>query len=235
MQIVMNRTIIKIQFLFFVSSLLFFNSISFASPTENEFDSCKKHATATLEYCLAETNHYDNQHCWQDSSSRYRSCVDDVKASHIRNSEKIEAEKKALKERVKWKWQLEHAALYDSVLSITQDEKQISTHEVACDLSSAMSNDIDDEPAATIDIVVTKLKPDGILVVTCTVGAHSEQILIVDPFKDEKYNEFIKIGSYFVDWYVNDGQLWIRYDEPCEIKQNNECDVSFSTMEMSWP
>ncbi|MEH6502825.1 MAG: hypothetical protein V7682_02865 [Cycloclasticus sp.] len=231
----MNRTITKLPFLFFASGLLFVNSISFSSPTENEFDSCKKLARVVLEYCLAETNHYDNEHCWQESSSRYRSCVGDVKASHIRNSEQIEAEKKALKERVTWKWQLEHAALYDSVLSITQDKKQLSTHEVACDLSSAMSNDRYDESAATIDIVVTKLKPDGILVVTCTVGAHSEQVLIIDPSQDEKHYEFIKVGSYFVDWYVNDGQLWIRYDEPCKIKQNNECDVSFSTIEMSWP
>jgi len=134
-----------------------------------------------------------------------------------------------------WTWQLDRAMLNDSVVSISIDGQAISHYEFSCDLSDALLETEEDESSATIDSVVTDSNPEGLLVVTCMFGAHSEQISIIDPFQNKRHAEFSKVGSYFVDWHLNDDQLWIKYDESCEKKDNDVCDVPFLTVEMPWP
>jgi len=138
-------------------------------------------------------------------------------------------------QHLNWTWQLDRSAFNDSLISILIDEKSTSSYEFSCDLSGALLETSDEESSATINTVVTELNPEGLLVVTCRVGAHSEQIVIIDPFQNKQDVEFIKVGSYFVDWSLNDGQLWLKYDEPCQEIESKVCDIPFSTVDMIWP
>jgi len=136
--------------------------------------------------------------------------------------------------KIKWSWKIERAEFYDSVISITSDNHELKHYQFACDLSDALPEPINDETSATINIVHTEAKPNGLLVITCNVGAHSERIVVIDPLNDEPDALFVKTGSYFVDWRVGDGELLIRYDEPCKPAESKSCDVPFSTVEMPW-
>jgi len=131
-----------------------------------------------------------------------------------------------------WSWQLERSDLYDSVISISRDNGLLTNHEFACDLSDALITE-SAEPAATVDSVVTQSSPRGVLIVSCFVGAHSEQLVIIDPMNDKQTRVFEIVGSYFVDWSIDAGRVLIRYDRPCE--STNVCDIPFITVEQQWP
>ena len=135
---------------------------------------------------------------------------------------------------VDWSWHLERASLYDSVVSVKQGENQLFKLEFSCDLSDALLEKPED-PASTVNIVVTALKPKGYLIVTCTVGAHSEQIVILDPFKNGDKKVFEKVGSYFAEWALEEGKIIIRYDQPCDDTAGELCEIPFSTVEKRWP
>ena len=69
---------------------LFFDTPVNASPTSNEFISCKKLAVATLEYCLKD----DDNNCWTKSKTSYNLCRKDVIKTHVPDYEKIKLERK---------------------------------------------------------------------------------------------------------------------------------------------
>jgi len=133
---------------------------------------------------------------------------------------------------VDWAWQLEHSDLYDSLISINRADGSHTTHEFSCDLGDALGK-VSDEPAATVDRVITHSKPNGIFIVSCFVGAHSEQLVIIDPLSEKQAPAFKIVGSYFVDWSIDAGQVLIRYDVPCE--SDNVCETPFITVEQQWP
>ena len=136
---------------------------------------------------------------------------------------------------VDWSWQLERSSLYESVVSIKQGKESLFEQEFSCDLSDALLQKTDDS-TATVEVVVTKSKPKGVLIVTCAVGAHSERIVVLDPFKIEGKKVYEATGSYFADWALQeDGRIMIRYDKPCEDKGDEVCEIPFSTVEPLWP
>jgi hypothetical protein len=120
---------------------------------------------------------------------------------------------------VDWAWQLESATVFESVIAIQQADGKITRHHFQCDLTDALNEET--EMSSTIKTVTPTSHPDGVLVVTCYRGAHAEMIAIVDPSEDKIV--YKKIGSYFVDWYLENGKIIIDYDTPCpETKSENK-------------
>lgn len=72
--------------LFVISSVV--SSSGNASPTSNEFISCKKMAVSVLELCLND----DDLKCWSKSKSAYKSCHKKVIENHQLDYERIKAE-----------------------------------------------------------------------------------------------------------------------------------------------
>lgn len=75
----------------YVTTILFvtcFYSLSYGSPTSNEFDTCRKLAVASIEVCLSERPISSDDTCWVQSKARYDSCVKDVLKTHSRSDRK---------------------------------------------------------------------------------------------------------------------------------------------------
>ena len=138
-------------------------------------------------------------------------------------------------EKVNWTWTLEQAAMYNSVLSITNENNVVSKFELACNLTDAINKTKEDETSATISVVLTKTHPKGLLVISCNVGAHSEQIIIINPNQNSDKIVFKKTGSYYVDWKITDQQLVITYDKPCTPYPSKVCENRFTAVKLIWP
>ncbi len=136
---------------------------------------------------------------------------------------------------VDWAWQLESATIFESTIAIQHDDGNISRHQFQCDLTDALNEKT--ELSSTIETVVPISHPDGVLIVTCYKGARTEMIAIIDPLEDKVV--YKKIGSYFVDWRLEDGKVIIDYDMPCEDTKNKTCsqdpDNEFVTVSQPWP
>jgi len=134
-----------------------------------------------------------------------------------------------------WSWKLDSADLMESKISILSGKKVLASYFVGCDLSDALSKEIseEEENPGKVDKIVSASFPSGILLVTCTVGAHSQSISIFDPKVNSKEAVFSKTGSYYAGWELKDGQLVIFYDRPCDAKQKN-CEY-FQKISVNWP
>ena len=137
-------------------------------------------------------------------------------------------------DKIDWSWSLDHAAIYDSSISIHSKDNQLTQHQFNCNLSDAVSQTLVEDPASTIDTVITSSNPKGLLVVTCNVGAHSETIVIINPNKSTQQVVFRKIGSYFVDWKLSNGQLHISFDRPINNKKADTSENLFFTEKIIW-
>ncbi len=136
---------------------------------------------------------------------------------------------------IDWAWQLENASIFESVIAIKQADGTIIRHHFQCDLTDALNEKT--ELSSTIEAVTPTSHPDGVLVVTCYRGANTEMIAIIDPLEDSVV--YKKIGSYFVDWHLENGKIIIDYDKPCEDTKEKLCtddpNNQFVTVSQSWP
>ncbi len=136
---------------------------------------------------------------------------------------------------VDWAWQLESATVFESVIAIQQADGSIRRHKFQCDLTDALNEKT--EMSSTIETVLPTSHPDGVIIVTCYKGAQSEMIAIIDPLKDKVV--YKKLGSYFVDWRLEEGKIIVDYDMPCEDTKNKTCaddpDNQFVTISQTWP
>jgi len=134
-----------------------------------------------------------------------------------------------------WSWKLDSADLMESKISILVGKKLLASYFVGCDLSDALSREIqeEEENPGKVDKIVSPAFPDGILLVTCIVGAHSQNISIFDPKVNSKEAVFSKTGSYYAGWEIKNGQLVIFYDRPCDAKQKN-CEY-YQKISVEWP
>lgn len=136
---------------------------------------------------------------------------------------------------VDWAWQLESATIFESSIAIKQADGSIIRHKFQCDLTDALNEKT--ELSSTIETVTPISHPDGVLVVTCYRGANAEMIAIIDPLEDKVV--YKKMGSYFVDWHLEDGKMIIDYDKPCENTKEKVCsddpDNQFVTVSQPWP
>jgi hypothetical protein len=136
---------------------------------------------------------------------------------------------------VGWAWQLESATIFESVIAIKQADGTIIRHNFQCDLTDALNEKT--ELSSTIETVTPTSHPNGVLVVTCYRGANAEMLAIIDPLEQKVV--YKKMGSYFVDWHLEDGKIAIDYDKPCEDTKDKICsddpDNQFVTVSQPWP
>ena len=133
-----------------------------------------------------------------------------------------------------WAWQLESATIFESVVAIQKTDGSLNRYQFQCDLTDTLNEQT--EKSSTIETVVPTSHPNGVLIVTCYMGAHAEMLTIVDPIKNKVV--YKKIGSYFVDWRLEGGEITIDYDTPCEDTKKKTCaelDSDFVTISQTWP
>ncbi len=131
-------------------------------------------------------------------------------------------------------WHVISSGLDESRLSIYQREQLLGIYEVTCDLTS-VDEETGDEDAASIDLVKLESNPGGLLLINCNVGAHSRQIEIIDLAQRSKEPVFSATGSYTASWEIQDGELWISYDEPCDTGPSVDCPDGFETSFVQYP
>lgn len=136
------------------------------------------------------------------------------------------------KPNAEWSWHLLSAGSDESRLSIYRGEQLHAIYNIACDLGSV---DEAVEDAAGIELVKPQSSPDGLLVITCNVGAHSQQLAVIDFAARDRHSMFSVTGSYSARWEVQDGELWIEYDEPCDTGPTVECPDGYATIFVPYP
>ncbi len=131
-----------------------------------------------------------------------------------------------------WSWHVLSAGLDESRVAIYDRKTLIGIFDFSCDLTA--DGDAG-ETGASLELVQPGSNPAGLLVVTCNVGAHSQYLAIVDPSQKTHEPVFAETGSYFARWELQDGELWISYDYPCETGISVECPDGFETVFVQYP
>jgi hypothetical protein len=126
-----------------------------------------------------------------------------------------------------WSWHVMSAGGDESRLAVYQFDRLIGIYDIDCDLTDASAGDRVDG-IASINLVKPTIRPQGLLVISCNVGAHSQQISIIDPQHKSSVVAFSVTGSYAATWELQDGELWIGFDEPCDTGPTVECPDGFA-------
>jgi len=133
-----------------------------------------------------------------------------------------------------WTWKLSSSDFMESNIAIFNGKKALANYVVGCDLSDAVSKNIpEEEESARIEKYISTDIPNGVLLVTCIVGAHSKEVSIFDPRVNSREAVFSKTGSYYAGWEVSNNQLMIFYDRPCEVAQK-DCE-NYQRVSVKWP
>lgn len=133
-----------------------------------------------------------------------------------------------------WSWHVLSAGLDESRVSIYRKKNLLGIFNFSCDLTPAAEGD---KPAAeaSLQLVQPESNPEGLLVVICNVGAHSQHIAIIDPESKTHQAVFERTGSYFVKWEIEDGELWVSYDQACDGGPSVDCPDGFETIFVQYP
>jgi len=133
------------------------------------------------------------------------------------------------KPQADWSWHVLASGISESRISIYQRDQLLGIFNFSCDLTDADAEDSIDSNAS-LSLVIIDSNPEGLLVITCNVGAHSQQVNIIDLTKHPGHPVFSKTGSYVAGWEIQDGELWLSYDQPCETGISVECPDGFETI-----
>jgi len=133
-----------------------------------------------------------------------------------------------------WSWHIVSGGLDESRVAIYRQTELVGIYDFSCDLTGAGSGEMG-ETDASLDLVQPASHPQGLLVITCNVGAHSQHIAIVDPAEKRHQPVFARTGSYFARWELEDGELWLSYDRPCATLVSVECPDGFETVFVQYP
>jgi hypothetical protein len=133
-----------------------------------------------------------------------------------------------------WSWHIVSAGLDESRISVHRHDQLLGIFNLSCDLT-----DLNEGPRivnnASLNLVQIDSHPDGLLLITCNLGAHSQQVAIIDLAGKSNQPVFSKTGSYYADWEIQDGELWLRYDQPCGAGISVECPDGFETIFVQFP
>ncbi len=133
-----------------------------------------------------------------------------------------------------WSWHVLSSGSDESRLSVYRADELLGIYDLSCDLTDASEGErIEDN--ASLTLVQPESNPDGLLAIICNVGAHSQQITIIDLTRKSKQSVYSVTGSYTADWEIQDGELWIQYDEPCDTGPTVECPDGFVTKFVQYP
>jgi hypothetical protein len=128
-----------------------------------------------------------------------------------------------------WSWHVVSAGGDESRMSIYRGDQLHGIYNVDCDLSNAREGERSDD-YASINLVKPDSSPAGLLVISCNVGAHSQQIAIIDFSASARLPVFSATGSYSATWELQGGELWIGYDEPCDSGPTVDCPDGYATI-----
>jgi hypothetical protein len=133
-----------------------------------------------------------------------------------------------------WSWHVVSAGADESRLSIHQRDRLLGIYDLSCDLTDA-GEGLQADNGPSLDLVYPDSSPGGLLLVSCNVGAHSQQISIIDLEKRSNKPVFSVTGSYVANWEIQDGELWIGFDEPCDTGPSVECPDGYETRFVQYP
>jgi len=133
-----------------------------------------------------------------------------------------------------WSWHVMSAGADESRLSVYRRDRLLGIFDLSCDLTDA-SEESHSDNGASLDLVRPESNPEGLLLISCNVGAHSRQITIIDLAGQSKKKLFSVTGSYRASWELQDGELWIGYDEPCDTGPTVDCPDGFETRFVQYP
>ena len=133
-----------------------------------------------------------------------------------------------------WSWHVVSAGADESRLSVYRASTLLGIYNISCDLTDAREGE-SVEDGASLNLVRPLSSPEGLLVITCNVGAHSQLITIIDLTRKSKQPVFSATGSYAATWEIQDGELWVGYDEPCDTGPSVDCPDGFETVFVKYP
>jgi len=110
----------------------------------------------------------------------------------------------------------------------------VAEYELRCDLSESLALEPDELAGEMnkVGLVVTPSNPNGLLLTSCRVGAHSKALAIYDLDDNGREPVWVKTGSYFAEWSVNESnELLLSYDKPCNGRR---CAAPFSRESVLW-
>ncbi|MDH3221072.1 MAG: hypothetical protein OEO19_16190 [Gammaproteobacteria bacterium] len=131
-------------------------------------------------------------------------------------------------------WHVVAAGLDESRVAIYRQRDLVGIFDFSCDLTDAVESGVPGN-GASLELVKPASNPDGLLIVTCNVGAHSQYLAVIDPMHQTSQPAFAFTGSYFVKWELEDGELWISFDEPCDEGVSVQCPDGFETLFVRYP
>jgi hypothetical protein len=137
-----------------------------------------------------------------------------------------------------WSWHLVSAGADESRLSVYRGNTPLGIYDISCDLTDAREGESVEDSAkdrASLNLVRPVSNPQGLLVINCNVGAHSQLITIIDLTRKSKQPVFTATGSYSATWEIQGDELWIAYDEPCDTGPGVECPDGFETVFVQYP
>jgi len=131
-------------------------------------------------------------------------------------------------------WHVLSGGLDESRIAIYRQRELVGIFDFACDLTAAADGN-PQENGASLNLVQPESNPEGLLIVTCNVGAHSQHIAVIDPTSKSNQPVLARTGSYFADWEIQDGELWISYDQACDTGPTIDCPDGFATVFVQYP
>lgn len=131
-------------------------------------------------------------------------------------------------------WKLLSSTVDSSKIEVVRANQVVAQYELNCDLREVLNPDPEklEGEVNKLGLVVTPSKPQGLVVTSCRVGAHSKQLAVYDLESDRKEPVWEKTGSYFGEWSINHNyDLVLSYDEPCDKRG---CTAPFIQRDVIW-
>ncbi len=135
----------------------------------------------------------------------------------------------------RWRWIVAETGFAASTVEVLRSGALLTTIDVACDLSDAKArrSDTEEHTSSRVEAIYGTPYPNGLLIISCPTGAHSERIDVYDPAGRGATPVYSRVGSYFVDWRIDHGVLLVSYDLPCdaEDRATASCGMAFHAVE----
>ena len=100
----------------------------------------------------------------------------------------------AHKPDAQWSWHVQSAGGDESLLSVYQRDHLLGIYDIDCDLTDLGEGERVDGNAS-LNLVRPDSRAEGLLVVICNVGAHSQQVTIIDFARKSTRPAFTATGS----------------------------------------
>jgi hypothetical protein len=131
-------------------------------------------------------------------------------------------------------WNLLSSDIDSSTIAVMRDKQLVAEYVLNCDMRESVNVDPEqlEGEMNKVGLVVTPSNPQGFLITSCRVGAHSKALTVYDLARKQLDPVWEMVGSYFGEWSINQNyDLVLSYDEPCDQKH---CDAPFIEKDVIW-